>query len=261
MKILMCKPKHYGVFYEINPWMRRDIPVNKPTAEQQWQTLYETLLDLDVTVKLVEPIEGLPDMVFTANAGFIHQQEVWVSSFKTQERQLESKHFSEWFKKEEFMPINSEYDFTDPFEGAGDALFFNNHLIAGHGFRSEANIYQLPFFQQFNPVLCELVNPHFYHLDTCFCPLNDSLAMWYPDAFSEESQQKMLKLGEFITVPEAEAKRFACNAVVVGKHVILPSGCPETYRQLEEHGFQVHACDMSEYLKSGGACKCLTLAL
>jgi N-dimethylarginine dimethylaminohydrolase len=263
MNILMCKPQHYGIFYEINPWMDIDQPVNQLTAHRQWQNLYETLLYLNVPIKLVEPIPSLPDMVFTANAGLIYQNQVWISSFRNIERQLESHYFKTWFEKEGFEIVNAECDFTQSpvFEGAGDALYFNNYLAVGYGFRSDLSVYNDPFFKQLPLIFCELIDPYFYHLDTCFCPLNSSLALWYPHAFSQKSQKIMQKMGKLIPISENEAKRFACNAVVVGLDVIVPAGCLETCSLLEENGFNVHECEMSEYIKSGGACKCLTLIL
>lgn len=263
MNIFMCKPQYYGIFYEINPWMHLDHPVNQTSSQKQWQNLYETILNLATEVKLIEPIQGLPDMVFTANAGLIYHNQVWISSFKNRERQLESYYFKSWFEKEGFEIINGENDFTQPpaFEGAGDALFFNDHLVAGYGVRSEPSVYNQPFFKQFNLIFCELVDPYFYHLDTCFCPLNSSLALWYPHAFSKKSQEMLQNMGELIPVSENEAKHFACNAVVIGCNVIIPAGCPETGKLLARHGFTVHECEMSEYIKSGGACKCLTLIL
>ena len=263
MNIFMCKPQHYGIFYEINPWMHINQPVNQPSSQKQWQNLYETLLNLKTPVKLIEPISGLPDMVFTANAGLIYQNQVWISSFKNVERQPESHYFKAWFEKEGFEVINAENNFTQSpaFEGTGDALFFNEHLAVGYGFRSDLSAYNHPFFKQFNLIFCELIDPYFYHLDTCFCPLNSSLALWYPHAFSQKSQEIMRKMGELIPVSANEAKHFACNAVVIGRDVIVPAGCPETCKLLEEYGFNIHECEMSEYIKSGGACKCLTLIL
>jgi N-dimethylarginine dimethylaminohydrolase len=259
----MCRPQHYGIFYEINPWMHINKPVNHQKAQEQWQSLYETILNLDAPIKLIESIHGLPDMVFTANAGLIYQDQVWISTFKNIERQSESNYFKSWFEKEGFEVVNSEYDFSQSpsFEGAGDALFFNGHLVLGYGLRSDISIYEHPFFKQFNPIFCELIDPYFYHLDTCFCPLSPSLALWYPGAFSQKSQQMMQMMDGLIPVSEKEAKRFACNAVVIGQNVILPTGCPETCNLLESYGFIVHECEMSEYIKSGGACKCLTLTL
>ncbi|MGC1181666.1 dimethylarginine dimethylaminohydrolase family protein [Legionella sp.] len=263
MNILMCKPQHYGIFYEINHWMHIDQPVNQMNSQKQWQSLYETILNLDTQVKLIEPIHGLPDMVFTANAGLIYQNQVWISSFKNIERQSESNYFKSWFEKEGFEIINTKPEIIQPptFEGAGDALFFNNYLAVGYGFRSDLSSYDQPFFKQFNLIFCELIDPYFYHLDTCFCPLNSSLALWYPHAFSQKSQEMMRKMGELIPVTEDEAKHFACNAVVIGNDIIIPARCPKTFKLLEEYGFNVHECEMGEYIKSGGACKCLTLMI
>lgn len=266
----MCKPLHYGIFYEINPWMHMDEPATQTKAQEQWQCLYETLLRLNVIVKLIEPIKGLPDMVFTANAGLVYQQQVWISSFKATQRQPESQYFEQWFLQEGFDVINQGCDFSKApaFEGAGDGLFFYDQqtvfqhtLVGAYGIRSDADSYENSFFKQFNLTLCELVDPYFYHLDTCFCPLNASLALWYPNAFSDDSQQRLVTVGQLIAIPEMEARRFACNAVVVGQHVVIPSGCPETTRLLEAHGFTVHSCEMSEFVKAGGACKCLTLQI
>jgi N-dimethylarginine dimethylaminohydrolase len=263
MNILMCKPHHYDIIYEINPWMHINQSANKVKAQKQWERLYEIISNLNTGVKIIEPIPGLPDMVFTANAGLIYQNQVWISSFKNKERQSESNYFKSWFKKEGFKIINQKYDLTLPpaFEGAGDALFFNNYLAVGYGFRSELNVYAQPFFKQFNLIFCELIDPYFYHLDTCFCPLNSSLALWYPSAFSEDSQKMMRKMGELIPVTENEAKHFACNAVVIGNDIIMPKGCSKTVQLLEQYGFCVYECEMSEYIKSGGACKCLTLII
>lgn len=263
MKILMCKPEYYGIFYEINKWMDINRQVHQTLAKNQWQALYETLLNIDVTVELVPPVAGLPDLIFTANAGLINQQKVLISTFKTKERQPESRYFAKWFLENGFEIVNESDDYTagPAFEGAGDALYFNDYLVAAFGFRSEISVYKKTFFKQFNLLLCELVDPYFYHLDTCFCPINKSIAIWYPKAFSLESQSKMREMGQLIEVSEREAKNFACNAVVVGKNVILPTDCPEISSQLEELGFIVHSCAMSEFIKAGGACKCLTLML
>lgn len=257
MNLLMSRPEHYGIFYEINSWMNIDNPVNQAKAEVQWQKLYETLLGLQVTIQLVEQVSGLPDMVFTANAGLVYHNQVLISTFKNKERQPESIYFERWFREQGFDIVTGDPELS--FEGAGDALFFNRYLVTAFGFRSDKKSYEAPFFKQFNLVFCALVNPYFYHLDTCFCPLNEELALWYPAAFSTEAQALMQQMGQLIAVPEAEAKRFACNSVVVGNQVVLPSDCPKTCQLLEEHGFVTYSCDMDEYIKSGGACKCLVL--
>jgi N-dimethylarginine dimethylaminohydrolase len=260
MKVLMCRPDYYGIEYEINPWMSLTHRVDQTGAKKQWETLYQTIAKCDAEILLVPPVPGWPDMVFTANAGLVYQNKFLLSHFKFKERQGEEKYFEDWFKHHRFEKI--EANNTEFFEGAGDALYAGDILFVGYGFRSDQPFYKkTSFFNQDKLVYCELVNPYFYHLDTCFCPLNENLAIWYPDAFSEDSQKRMAEKITLIDVNIEEAKRFACNAVVLGKHVIVPTECPKITADLEKHGFTVHACNMDEFLKAGGACKCLTLRL
>lgn len=260
MKILMCRPTYYGIEYEINPWMSLTHRVNSDAAKNQWESLYQTISKCDTEILLIPPAPGWPDMVFTANAGLIYQNQFLLSHFKYKERQGEEPFFENWFLENGFQKIESHN--LNYFEGAGDALYADEKLFAGYGFRTEKSFYETTtFFDQDKIVYCELVDPYFYHIDTCFCPLNETLAIWYPHAFSKNSQKYMREKIQLIDVNMEEAKRFACNAVVLGKHVIVPTECPQITKELKNHGFIVHACNMNEFLKAGGACKCLTLRL
>lgn len=261
MKILMCRPDFFGIEYEINPWMSVQHKVDHTKAIKQWENLHHTLIECGAHIELVPPAAGWPDMTFTANAGLPLNNQIILSHFKHKERQGEVPYFQAWFEKAGFNVINPE-DSGLYFEGAGDSLFAGDNLFAGYGFRTQRDFYAtLPYFDQDKLVYCELVDPYFYHIDTCFCPLTPELAIWYPDAFSKESQQRMQNTIELIAVKQSEAKHFACNAVVLGKQVVLPAGCPDLSKELGTRGFSVHPCEMNEYLKSGGACKCLTLRL
>lgn len=71
----------------------------------------------------------------------------------------------------------------------------------------------------------------------------------------------MSKSIELFDVDAEEAKRFACNSVVIHKNIIIPSGCPKLYEKLKKIGMTVHPCEVDEYIKAGGACKCLTMRL
>jgi N-dimethylarginine dimethylaminohydrolase len=262
MKILMCRPTEYAIQYEINPWMDISRGVNKAIALQQWEKLYNTILSCAAKVELISGVAGLPDMVFTANAGLVLEKKVVLANFKHKERQGERQHFASWFTQAGFTILNPSADHAPYFEGAGDALFAGDTLFVGYGIRSDRHFYeQAAYLPQADIVYCELINPYFYHLDTCFCPLTPELAIWYPSAFTPESQDSMKKKIELLSVNQEEAQRFACNAVVINKHIILPTHCPQLTTSLEQRGFLVHACDMDEYLKAGGACKCLTLQL
>ncbi|MBV9575253.1 MAG: amidinotransferase [Gammaproteobacteria bacterium] len=262
MRILMCRPDYYGIEYAINPWMNIAKQVNHPLAVKQWESLYHTILACGAQIDLIEPVAGWPDMVFTANAGLYYKNEILLSHFKYKERQGELPYFKAWFEQTDFHIVNNPQTDTLFFEGAGDALQAGDQLFVGYGFRSERQFYeQGTFFNQKNLVYCELVNPYYYHLDTCFCPINESLAIWYPAAFTAASQKSMSANIELLAVEEAEAKQFACNAVVLGHHIILPLQCQQISLHLEKRGFKIHAQEMGEYLKAGGACKCLTLRI
>lgn len=263
MQILMCQPEYFGIEYEINPWMKIEHKVNHDIAFSQWENLYQTILLCGASISLIKPIAGLPDMVFTANAGLLYDKHIILSHFKYNERQREVPYFQSWFIEAGFQITNplSKQTETAYFEGAGDALLAGDLLFAGYGFRTDLAFYKQAIdIHQDKLILCELNNAYFYHLDTCFCPLHSHLALWYPPAFTIDSQKRMMDTSiELITVTEEEAKKFACNAVVIGKNVIIPSNCPNVTKQLEERGFRVYACEMTEFLKAGGACKCLTL--
>lgn len=261
-RVLMCEPKYYDVVYEINPWMTRKIPVKTNLAKEQWQILKATIEKCGATVMLVAPVAGLPDMVFTANAGLVVDKKFFPAHFKYPERQGEREHFIKWFREAGFEICDQENQPLHYFEGAGDALFAGKKLFAAYGFRSDKTIYDdVAKIGDFDIVYCELVDPYYYHLDTCFCPLNGEQAIIWPSAFTQLSLQRLAKEIKLLPIPEAEAKLFACNAVVLKNHVIIPSGCPVTREILEKEGFTVHDCSMTEYIKAGGACKCLTLLL
>ncbi|EKD71834.1 MAG: Amidinotransferase family protein [uncultured bacterium] len=262
MKILMCRPDYYEIKYEINPWMDMHKNANQQTVMTQWETLYQIIKKCGAEVDLVDQIPGWPDMTFAANAGMMYEGKVVLSHFKFKERQGEVAYFKDWFIKAGFEILNPFYENEPFFEGAGDALSADDKIFAGFGFRSEKKFYEQAAYLDKNKLIyCELVDPHFYHIDTCYCPLTDKLGIWYPGAFSKESQKKMTEQMELIPVIENEAKRFACNAIVLDKHIILASDCPQITSELEKRGFIVHPCDMDEFIKAGGACKCLTLRL
>jgi len=253
--ILMCRPKYYGINYSINPWMDVANGADHQKAIEQWNSLEAKIKELDAKVSCIPPREELPDMVFTANAGLIVKDTFVLSRFFYEERQGEEQWFEEWFSNNGYTILK----FDHRFEGAGDALYIGNDLIVGHGFRSSLEAYT-DFLEFAHPV--KLVDPHFYHLDTCFCPLQDNDYLIWPGAFDEAGLQTIRGLGgKEVTAIESEAKQFACNAVVIGKDVILPSGCPDLMQKLQEAGYTPHDVEMSEFIKSGGACKCLTLAL
>ncbi len=259
--ILMCRPEFYGIEYEINPWMSRERQVDHQLAVQQWEALHELLRSLGAKVSLVEPVKGLPDMVFTANAGMIYRQMAVLSRFHHEQRQGEEQHFHNWFLNNGFSVLTPATGIA--FEGAGDALFCGDTLLAGYLTRSDASGHQqigALIGQRVIPL--ELVDPYYYHLDTCFCPLNETTAAYHPGAFDDYGRTALAEqVAELIPVADDEARSFACNAVVVGQHVVTNTGCPKFHANLKAHGFTPHETPLCEFVKAGGSAKCLTLRL
>ena len=259
--LLLCPPDFYGIEYEINPWMDRQQNASLDLALEQWKGLRDKLLSLDCQVELIAPKEKLPDMVFTANAGLVVGSRFIRSNFRFAERQGEELLFEQWFADRNYEILHLPEGLF--FEGEGDALFCNNILFCGYRFRSDIRSHQALGEILGSLVLSvELVQERFYHLDTCFCPLAPGAAMWFPGAFDEYGQRVIRHhIPDLIEVVPEEAIRFACNAVVLEKQVVLPEGCPRLFEGLRERGYQTHPLPMTEFLKAGGACKCLVLFL
>ncbi len=260
-RILMCPPDHYGIEYEINPWMNRSMGAVRAVAFQQWTTLRDTLLSLGVQIEILTAQPGLPDLVFTANAGLMYHNRFLSSRFKHEVRAKESPVFEAWFAEHGFTVEHLPEELYH--EGAGDALFCGDVLFAGYRTRSDANAHN--WVAEHLGVRClplELVNPRFYHLDTCFCPLADGVALYYPEAFDQYGTRVLQShIPRLIPVVEAEANRFGCNAVVVGQAVVHNSGCPQLAEALRAAGYASHEVELDEFLKAGGSAKCLTLRL
>jgi len=260
-RLLMCAPTAYGLKYEINPWMSLQKLPDLALARCQWERLYEALTEeIGAEVALIPQAANAPDMVFTANAGLVRGGRCLVSRFRPPERQVEEPHFAEWFAAHGYDVRRLPDDIA--FEGEGDALFAGNTLLAGYLKRSDIRSHPLLAETFGVPVLSlELVDSRWYHLDTCLFPLDAETVVFYPEAFDTYAQTVVRDNFQTIEVTQEEALRFACNAVRVGAHIVLPSGCPHLTRTLEERGYTVHAVDLSEFLKAGGAAKCLTLFL
>ena len=260
-RILMCPPDFYGIEYEINPWMKRERGSDPTRARQQWKLLHDALVKLGVQVELMQPQQGLPDLVFTANAGLVFGDRFVSSRFRHPQRQGETPHFDAWAAEHGFRVEHLPSDMN--FEGAGDALFCGPILFAGYMIRSDATGHlRLGDILQRMVLPLELVDERFYHLDTCFCPLAPGEAIYFPGAFDAYGR-KVLEghIPRLLPVVESEAERFACNAVVVGKTVVINAGSQQLAEGLRSWGYEVVFVELDEFIKSGGSAKCLTLRL
>ena len=257
---LMCPPAHFAVTYAINPWMRPDTPVDAELAMRQWERLRRVYLDLGHSVSVIDPVPGLPDMVFAANGATVVDGTVLGVRFRYPERAAEAGAYLDWFHARGWRPVHVPA-FVN--EGEGDILVAGSTLLAGYGFRSEAGaagelerVFGRPV------VSLRLVDPRFYHLDTALSVLDASTAMYYPAAFDDEGRAALASLfDDLIEAKDEDAEVLGLNAVSDGCHVVLAAAATGLARQLSARGFEPVPVDMTELLKAGGGAKCCTLEL
>lgn len=259
--ILMCAPEYFDIEYEINPWMHTDNQVNTNEAHVQWKYLHKVYTEkLGWDVQLVDPVPHLPDMVFTANGALLRDGKVALPRFRHPDRQPETARFEAWFRaagyKDIYMP---KYDF----EGEGDALFWNDTLFAGYPWRTDkASHKEIGDFFGVEVISLQLADARFYHLDTALTIVSNDTVAIYPKAFTEASQQLIHDtVPNVIEASDTDAESYGLNAMSDGKNIVIPDKAAGLIRQYQARGFTVHPCEISEFQKSGGGVKCLTLEL
>ena len=264
-KILMCPPDYFTVDYVINPWMAgQESSLDINLAKTQWQTLRD-MIEEYAEIAEIEPQPGLPDLVFTANAGAVYGDKAVASHFMPHERRPEELHYKKWFRDNGFELL--DLDEKIGFEGAGDCLFDRGGpwLWTGYGYRTEIEAHaEIQKFFDVELVSIKLTDSRFYHIDTCFCPLTDGFLMYHPPAFDFDSRiaiESRIPPHKRIIVDTMDAGNFACNAVNVGNTVILNKASDPLKARLMLAGFEVREVGLSEFLKAGGSAKCLTLRL
>ncbi len=257
----MCPPTHFGVLYEINPWMHTEVVVDPEKAYDQWDELTSALKDAGAEIELMEPAEGVPDLVFTANAGIVNGRQFVPARFRNPERQGETPYDIAWFEANGYRVDSLPADVDH--EGAGDALPFGGVLVSGYRWRSDARSHGLLSSLIGAPVrTVELTDERFYHLDITFCPLDDRHAITVPAVWGRYGARLVEDLvPEPLVLDIDEALGFCANSVVVGHNIVMPDCPPRVGRRLEDWGFSVAVVAMDEFLKAGGGCRCLTLAL
>lgn len=273
-KILMCPPDYFTVEYAINPWMENIEPCNTDLAKRQWENLYNAITrQAGAEVLLMDPVDGLPDLVFTANAAFVYGNKAVIAHYRYPERQGEEPHCVDWFNRHGFDVVTMPEHIH--FEGAGDALTWklpdqdehsqDTHVVfAGYKTRTDIASHNLLSTETHLPVFSmELIDPRFYHIDVCICPLATGHFIYNPDAFDTYGNtviEANIPADKRIPVTKDEAGRFACNTVNINDTVLFNrQGTTRLEEELKSRGLNVIQVDLSEFLKSGGSSKCLTL--
>lgn len=274
-RFLICPPHHFAVTYSINPWMDPQAWADgggalPAKAERQWTGLHRALRDAGAATETIEPVFGLPDLVFTANAAVVLDRKAVLSRFRHDERRDEEPIFAASFATLAARGLIDEI-FRLPagtiLEGAGDCIWDSRRQLfwLGGGFRSDLGAAR--FIERKLGVSClalPLANPSFYHLDTAFCVLPCGGLVYYPAAFTSGALATIhayVTPAERIVLEEADAVRFAANAVCVNHKIVLSSCSDALRRRLQERGYAVIGTPLHAFLHSGGSACCLTLRL
>lgn len=255
----MCRPTFFTVSYRINPWMHPELPTSTETALAQWQALHDTYVELGIDVRLIDPIDGLNDMVYSANGAFTLDGHAYGARFTYEQRAAEGPAYLDWLAEAGFEPHEAEH----VNEGEGDLLLVGDAILAGHGFRTtlESHDEVRGIFDR-EVVSLRLVDPSFYHLDTAIAVLDDETIAYLPRAFDDASLAELeRRYPDAIVVDEADAAVLGLNAYGDGSAIVIAERAAGFERSLHERGYRTVGVDLSELLLGGGGVKCCTLEL
>ncbi len=260
---LMVEPDHFRVEYLINPFMHLDDQPDPDATKAQWDAIVDAITEAGGTVRVLDQRPDAPDMVYAMNLGLPlagAEPTAVVSHMRYPERRMESATATEWFKAEGFAVRHIGADGVGAHFEAGDAFAWRGDLVVGYGPRTDRlALKHLAHDLDVRVHGFRIVHPRMYHLDLAFCPLDQDRAIVCPDAFAPQDAERLLALvPDPLVISESEAMTFCANSIVIGTTVLMPS-CPTRIRtQLEAWGFEIVVVGVSEFLKGGGAIRCLT---
>ncbi|ALE75882.1 N-dimethylarginine dimethylaminohydrolase [Pseudonocardia sp. EC080625-04] len=261
--MLMCRPTHFTVSYRINPWMRPEQVTDTPLAVRQWQDLHAVYRELGFDVRLVDPLPGLPDMVYAANGGTVVDGVALTARFRYAERAAEGPAYGAWFRSAGFDVREAEA----VNEGEGDLLLVGDTIYAGTGFRTDpAAHHEAARVLGREVVSLQLVDPRYYHLDTAFAVLDPAggpgAVAYLPSAFDDASQEVLrFRFPDAVIVGEDDAAVLGLNCFSDGRTVVHAPQAEKFAAELAERGFGTVGVDTSELRRGGGGIKCCTLEL
>jgi N-dimethylarginine dimethylaminohydrolase len=271
---LMTDPEHFQVAYEINPWMKpaawgADPVVWRRTARKGWEALKAALEHAGADVRVMPGVEGLPDLVFPANAAIVLDGKALVARFRHPERAGEAPHFHDAFEAlKRAGVVDTVTDIEGVFqEGAGDCIWDANRRLfwTASGPRSTPDSLKVVADHFGQPVVhMPLATEAYYHLDTCFCPLSGGEILYYPPALSDAALHAIFEHttpDQRIEATDRDAEAFCVNAVSLGRKLIMARPGAELHDRLTARGYDVIGIDLEPYMLSGGGAFCMTLRL
>ena len=258
-QLVMVEPKYFQIDYEINPWMQIENQVEYQLAQDQWRAIRAIYKQLGWRLDLIKPVAGWPDLVFSANGGLVIGAKAAVANFRHPDRQGETAIFADFFRGKGLEVARTRYNF----EGEGDALVWNKLILAGYPWRSDAASHrELSDLFSREVIGLQLADARFYHLDTCLTPIDDQTIAIYPPAFTKEARNRLKDRGaKLIEVGDDDATAYGLNAISDGQNIVLAAEANNLIDHYRSLGLVVWPTPISEFKKSGGGVKCLTLEI
>jgi ornithine aminotransferase len=274
-QFLMSPPDHFEVAYSINPWMdpaqwQLDARRLARDAANGWDLLHATYEQLGAEVVVKPPAQGWPDLVFTANCAVVLDGKAILARYLKAERAGEEAHGHAMFEQLKARGIVDQVCRTPEgvyFEGAGDAIYDATRRVMwmGYGQRScRAAHHTIEQLFGIPTISLELVDPHYYHLDTAFCLLSGGEVVYHPAAFTQDGREQIRAVvgpEKLIEAPAEDAGALAVNAVCIDRVVVMCHCSPTLRAELQSRGYHVHVVPLGSFNRSGGAAYCLTLQL
>lgn len=302
--VVMGDPACFEIRSGNNPHTRtrwgRKKRVDRVKAAAQWRELKSHLEAHGVRVLVIPPVEGVPGLVFPANAGFRFGKRVYLSNL-TPGREAEREHDRRFLQAQGFAP--EHFPSPHPFEGEADFIPVADPLSASgrrmylftygrrihpprrgvlpfhwvYGFRSDrralAALQRIAGAADILPL--ELIDPAHYHGDTVLCPFGPrgEFLLVFLEGLSRTSREALRgRFGERLVCLSAEdGRRFAANSFQVlvrrGEKIVpvlfMPDGLSQVlYAEVRRRGVIPCPVDVSEFFeKGGGAVKCMLLDL
>ncbi|RNL60520.1 amidinotransferase [Nocardioides marmoriginsengisoli] len=263
-RYLMVEPDHFRVDYAINPFMDRDDQPDPARTRAQWDALVAAIVAVGGTVETLPQRSDAPDMVYAMNLGLALESAsgpvVELSHMRFGQRRMETGDAEAWFRQRGARVFRTGAGGVGAHFEAGDAFAWRGELVVGFGPRTDPlALKHLAADLDVSVHGFRTSHPGMYHLDLAFCPLDSERAIVCPAAFEPETAERLLALvPDPLVITEAEALTFCANSIVVGRTVVMPS-CPSRVRSvLEAWGFEIVIVEVGEFLKGGGAVRCLT---
>lgn len=261
-RFLMCPPEYYE---DAMTMCQRNITrctVNGALAKAQWQILYKILTDqIGAEVDVVDPVRGLPNMVFTGYSGIVFNNNFIRSNYRAKERQPEGAFFEKWFQERGFQVVSIPRGFV--FDGEGDMISFKGHLLYGYHSKSELHMPELVGDKMsLNSIALQLIDDRFHHLDAGLCVIGEDTLLCYRQAFTDLGQQILRGMAKnFFLIRRDEALTWACNSIIVDRRIIISEESKLSGDMLRLMGFKVYRVNISEFTKVCAGVKSLVLKI